>query len=124
MAAVLPDAGLVPYHSISAARELLRPGATAVVIGIGGLGQFAIEILRTLTGVQIITLDVKAAALEAVGDTVDLSLRADSDGAVEAIIDHTGGYGAEFVLDRVGSTATLRMSSAVVARMARFVSPG
>jgi propanol-preferring alcohol dehydrogenase len=41
LAAVLPDAGLVPYHSINAASDLLRPGSTAVIIGVGGLGPFS-----------------------------------------------------------------------------------
>lgn len=45
-AAVLPDAGLVPYHSINAEKDTLRPGSTAVIIGMGGLGQFAVELLR------------------------------------------------------------------------------
>src|SRR3954468_14843785 len=48
-AAPLTDAALTPYHAIRAALPVLRPGATAVVIGIGGLGHAALQLLRALT---------------------------------------------------------------------------
>ena len=48
-AAPLTDAALTPYHAIARARRLLVPGSTAVVIGIGGLGHLAVQILRATT---------------------------------------------------------------------------
>ena len=57
-AAPLTDAGITPYHAINRSRALLRPGATCAVIGIGGLGHLALQILRTTTAVRIIALDV------------------------------------------------------------------
>ncbi|MBB5766613.1 alcohol dehydrogenase catalytic domain-containing protein [Xanthomonas euroxanthea] len=61
VAAILPDAALVPYHSIRAVEEQLRPGSTAVVIGLGGLGHLAIQMLRALTATRIVALDVMRA---------------------------------------------------------------
>src|SRR6516165_5365543 len=37
-AAPLTDAALTPYHALKRCTHQLRPGATAVVIGIGGIG--------------------------------------------------------------------------------------
>ncbi len=48
-AAPLGDAALTPYHAIARSRAALVPGTTALVIGVGGLGHMAIQILRALT---------------------------------------------------------------------------
>ncbi len=45
-AAPLTDAALTPYHAIKRVSHQLRPGVTAVVIGVGGIGHMAIQILR------------------------------------------------------------------------------
>ena len=49
-AAPLSDAALTSYHAVKRSVHLLGPGSTAVVIGAGGLGQMAIQILRVLSG--------------------------------------------------------------------------
>lgn len=54
----LTDAGLTPYHAIKRSLAELVPGATAVVIGTGGLGHVAIQLLRAMTAVRVIALDV------------------------------------------------------------------
>ena len=48
-AAPLSDAALTPYHAIKLALHQLVPGTSAVVIGVGGLGHMAVQILRALT---------------------------------------------------------------------------
>ena len=53
-AAPLGDAALTSYHAINRSRHLLAPGSTAVVIGAGGLGQMAIQILRALNAATTI----------------------------------------------------------------------
>jgi alcohol dehydrogenase, propanol-preferring len=123
-AAVLTDAGIVPYHSINAAKELLRPGAAAVVIGIGGLGQFAVEILRAITSAKVIALDIKDDALAAVEDKVDYTFRSDDPDIAEKVLAAAGGYGADFVLDLVGNTPTLKLDGAIVAPYGTIRVPG
>ena len=57
-AAPLTDAALTSYHAIKRSRHLLGPGSTAVVIGAGGLGQMAIQILRALSATtKIVAVD-------------------------------------------------------------------
>ena len=63
-AAPLTDAALTPYHAVNRARHLLVPGSTAVVIGIGGLGHLAVQILRATTAAQVVAVDVRPEALE------------------------------------------------------------
>jgi propanol-preferring alcohol dehydrogenase len=60
----LTDAGLTPYHAITGSLDRLRPGSTAVVIGAGGLGHVAIEILRAVTAATVIALDVSEQKLD------------------------------------------------------------
>jgi propanol-preferring alcohol dehydrogenase len=115
VAATLTDAALTPYHSIRQTQHLLVPGTTAVVIGVGGLGRMAVQILRAVTSARVIVLDVLDAALDAVRDQVDLAIRADDPAAVEAVLGATEGYGAEVVLDLVGNDKTLALAGNVVA---------
>jgi propanol-preferring alcohol dehydrogenase len=57
-AAPLTDAGLTPYHAIKQALPVLTAEATAVVIGVGGLGHLAVQILRATTAARVIALDI------------------------------------------------------------------
>ena len=56
-AAPLTDAGLTPYHAIKRSLPLLVPGSSAVVIGAGGLGHMAVQILSALTATTVIAVD-------------------------------------------------------------------
>jgi len=63
-AAPLADAGLTPYHAIKMALPRLAGGGKhAVVIGLGGLGLVAVQILRAITGAQVIATDLKPRAM-------------------------------------------------------------
>lgn len=57
-ASVLTDAGLTAYAAVGHAIDLLRPGATALVIGVGGVGHLAIQCVAALTSARIIAMDV------------------------------------------------------------------
>jgi propanol-preferring alcohol dehydrogenase len=112
-AAPLTDAGLTPYHAVKRSWPLLVPGSTAVVIGAGGLGQMAVQILRATTSARVVVVDQRASALEharALGadDTVLAG-----DAAADEIRELTRGVGADVVLDIVGADATLALGAAV-----------
>src|SRR5262245_25911849 len=57
LAAPLTDAGITTYSAIKPALPLIWPGSTAVVIGIGGLGLYAVQFLRQLTGARVVAVD-------------------------------------------------------------------
>ncbi|PXX69123.1 propanol-preferring alcohol dehydrogenase [Nocardia tenerifensis] len=112
-AAPLADAALSSYHAIRGAREQLRPGSVAVVIGVGGLGHVAVQILAATTAARVIAVDLGA-------DKLALAARCGADegliiGAETAreILDRTEGRGADAVFDFVGvdQTATLAVES-------------
>lgn len=114
-AAVLADAGLAPYHSVRLLRDRLVPGTSAVVIGLGGLGQFAVQLLRILTPARIIGLDVSDAALDAVRPFADAVIRADAPDVRDAVLAETGRGGADAVIDLVGTNESLRLAARLVA---------
>ncbi len=62
-AAPLTDAALTPYHAIEPALPLLTVDATVVVVGVGGLGHMAVQLLRVLSPVRVIAADVDAEKL-------------------------------------------------------------
>jgi alcohol dehydrogenase, propanol-preferring len=106
-AAPLTDAGLTPYHAVKLSLPKLMPGTTAVCIGVGGLGHMGVQILRAMTGANIIAVDMKDEALELARSCgADLTIRADDDPAAQ-VKDATEGRGAEVVIDFVGSDASL-----------------
>lgn len=109
-AAPLSDAALTPYHAIKRSLHLLVPGSTAVVIGVGGLGHMAVQILRALSPAKVIAVDTspeKLALAREVGaeETVE-----SGEDAAEQIRELTGGRGAELVLDDVGADDTLALA--------------
>jgi NADPH:quinone reductase-like Zn-dependent oxidoreductase len=50
-AAPLTDAAMTALHAVERGRALLEPGAVAVVVGIGGLGHLAVQLLRAMSEV-------------------------------------------------------------------------
>jgi len=112
-AAPLTDAGLTPYHAVRRSWSKLVPGSVAVVIGVGGLGHLAVQILKATTAARVVAVDTRAEALDlAVQGGADLTVEPDGS-AVPVIRESTGGRGADVVLDFVGSEATIGLGAAV-----------
>lgn len=110
-AAPLTDAGLTPYHAVRRSLPKLTPDATAVVIGVGGLGHMAVQILSSLTGARIVAVDTRESALNlAMEHGAHLALKSSSDTA-EEIRKSTGGRGADVILDFVGADSTLALGA-------------
>ncbi|WP_390135048.1 NAD(P)-dependent alcohol dehydrogenase [Bifidobacterium apicola] len=111
-AAPLADAALTPYHAIRAAMPHLNGGGKyALVIGLGGLGQIAIQILHALTGATVIATDTKPEALA----------KAEAKGAIPVVSDEhqvenirkiTHGEGVDAAFDFVGVAPTIAAAQA------------
>jgi len=113
-AAPLTDAGITPYHAINRSRALLVPGATCVVIGIGGLGHLALQILRATTAVRVIAIDSSPEKLTiAKGLGADATVRSDADARANAL-ELMHGEQADVVLDFVGLAATIEIGRKLV----------
>ena len=112
-AAPLTDAGLTPYHAIRRSLPKLVPGSNVVVIGVGGLGHMAVQILRATTAAKIIAVDQRESALKLAQEHgADIALFA-NDATAEEIRSATGGLGADVVFDFVAVEATLGLAAAV-----------
>ena len=123
-AAPLTDAGLTPYHAIKRSLPLLVPGATAVVIGAGGLGHMAVQILEDLSPASVIVVDQRLRALELASGLGAEHVVVAGETAVDEIRDLTGGRGAEVVIDVVGADDTLALGAAVVRPMGHLTIVG
>jgi alcohol dehydrogenase, propanol-preferring len=114
-AAPLADAGLTPYHAIRRVLDRLRPGASAVVIGVGGLGHVAVQLLKALSPARVVAVDRRDEALEvATHGGADAALPA-SGLAARELRRAAGGRGAALVVDCVGSDETLALAAGAVA---------
>jgi propanol-preferring alcohol dehydrogenase len=106
-AAPLTDAGLTTYTAIKAALPGIWPGSTAVVIGIGGLGLYAIQFLRQLTGARVVAVVSKESRSKLASEAGADDVIASGPDATDKIRELSGGIGAAFVLDCVGKDSTL-----------------
>jgi propanol-preferring alcohol dehydrogenase len=113
-AAPLSDAALTPYHAIKRALPALGPGTTAVVIGAGGLGQMAVQLLKCLSPASLIVVDQRAGALESARQLGADHTVLSGDTAAAEVRELTSGRGAEAVFDVVGVVPTLALAAAVV----------
>lgn len=115
-AAPLADAGMSSYHAVRNSLPVLRRGSSAVVIGVGGLGHVAVQLLRQLTSTRIIAVDRGPNALklaERLG--ADVVIDADEVDPAQVVLDLTAGRGAEAFFDFVGADATLDATARAIA---------
>jgi propanol-preferring alcohol dehydrogenase len=116
-AAPLTDAGLTPYHAVRRSWGKLGPTATALVIGIGGLGHLCVQALRATTAARVVAVDPRGSARDlALECGADLAL-APGDDLVAEVRESTGGIGVDVVLDMVGSDETLAAGAACVRQL-------
>jgi NAD+-dependent secondary alcohol dehydrogenase Adh1 len=99
--AALADAGITAYHAVRKALPLLYPGTTCVVIGAGGLGHIGIQCLDALGATRIIVVDRNPDALKLAEQLGAHHTVVADGGHVDAVLELTGGKGAEVVLDFV-----------------------
>jgi NAD+-dependent secondary alcohol dehydrogenase Adh1 len=113
-AAVAPhaDAGLTAYHAVRKLAHLAVPGSTAVVIGVGGVGHIALQLVRELGSGSVIAVDTD-------GRRRRLAAELGADEVVDGpddVRDLTDGRGADLVFDFVGTDQTHAAAAAMLAR--------
>lgn len=117
-AAPLSDAALTPYHAIKRALASLNADSTVVVMGVGGLGHMAIQLLRVLAPMRIVAADVDDKKLEqakALGAHEVVNNRHAGE-AAERIQKIAGPRGAGLVLDCVGVQPTIDLGAKLLGR--------
>lgn len=124
-AAPLTDAALTPYRAVRKALPLLEPDHHVLVIGLGGLGQYGVSLLRLLSGCPIIAVDLHDDKLER-ARTLGAShtLRANDERLAEQILDLTGGHGVAASFDFVGTDATLALAAGTTRSLGKVTQVG
>lgn len=107
----LTDAGLTPYHAIKPSLPALVPGSVAVVIGAGGLGHIAIQILRAMSPATVVALDVSDEKLALARDVGAHHTFHSDDSAVSQVRVLNGQRGATAVFDFVGIEPTTALAA-------------
>ncbi len=100
------DAGITAYHAVKKIAPETYPGSTVVVIGIGGLGHFAVQLLREMTTAKVVAVDTsdeRLAFAKRLG--ADHGVLAAQDGGIAGVLDYTNG-GADIVMDFVAERGT------------------
>jgi NAD+-dependent secondary alcohol dehydrogenase Adh1 len=107
------DAGLTAYHAASKAARILRPGDFAVIIGFGGLGHIAYQVLAAKCAAQIIVVDRSKLALGLAEELGAKHLVGSAENAVRDVLRLTHDKGAEAVLDFVGEGGSIEQGLAM-----------
>jgi propanol-preferring alcohol dehydrogenase len=125
VAGPLTDAGATSYHAVRRVLPKLVPGSTAVVIGEGGLGSFAVQFLATLSPARIVAVDINPARGEVAREMGAHDVLAGVDDSTpQQLRELTRGEGAEAVLDFVGVDATMTAGLASVRKAGAFALVG
>lgn len=130
----LPDAipfdegGLIADAVVTAVHASRRASVglneTAVIIGVGGVGQVLVQILAA-SGVRVVAADLDASKREKaaqLGATLAIDPR--DEAAVGKIIDFSGSGGAECAINCAGSSESMRFAADAVMRCGRIVVVG
>jgi propanol-preferring alcohol dehydrogenase len=129
--APLTDAGVTPYRGVKklAKAGVLGPGRTIAVLGIGGLGAYAVQYAKLLgAGATVVALARTADKLALAtrnGADVTINTRDRSEDDVRAELAKLTGRGeVDGIIDCVGAEATIRLGFALLATEGAFVSVG
>jgi propanol-preferring alcohol dehydrogenase len=106
-AAPLTDAGATSYHAVQRVRSKLYDDSTAVVIGVGGLGGYAVQWLKLQTAARVVAVESRPERLDAARALGADDVLAAGDGLSRRLREAVGPDGADAVLDFVGTDQTL-----------------
>jgi 6-hydroxyhexanoate dehydrogenase len=119
-AAPLACAGVTTYSALKKFGQRVFDDPM-VIIGAGGLGLMAIQVLKAMGGKGAIVVDIDAAKRDAaIQAGAILTVDPKAADAAQQIIAATGG-GARAVLDLVGATATVNLAIASIIRGGQIV---
>ena len=117
--APLTDAGLTPYRAIKKVKSVLGPGKKIGIIGIGGLGSYAVQYAKILgSGSKIFALDRADSKLELAskcGADYQINIQS-TDNLVNRIRTETKGKMLDVIIDCVGTDKTFYDSINILAK--------
>lgn len=124
-AAILADAGATVHHALKKVR--LEPGSGVVVIGVGGLGDMAVQ-LSKLRSSTVIALDIdeeKLAYARNLGaDYADDIRNLPAIDIKNIVSSHLAGKLADVVVDLVGTVSSQETASEILAKGGKLLQVG
>src|ERR687895_1456962 len=106
ISAPLSCAGLTAYGAVKNAN--LKPDDNVVIVGTGGLGLMAIQLVRALTAARIIAMDIDDKKLEvAKKEGADIIVNSKKEDPAKAVMELTDKLGADAVIDFVNASKTV-----------------
>jgi alcohol dehydrogenase, propanol-preferring len=116
-------AGLTAYGAVKNAN--LKPDDNVVIVGTGGLGLMAIQLVKAVTGANIIAMDLDDKKLDvAKKNGANITINSKKEDPVKAIMELTDKLGADAVIDFVNASKTVETDMQLLRRRARLVLVG
>jgi D-arabinose 1-dehydrogenase-like Zn-dependent alcohol dehydrogenase len=113
-------AAVTALHAVE--RSRVTPGDVAAVIGVGGVGQLIVQILKSV-GIRVVAIDRSETSLQSALQSggAALVVLVDDANAAAQTAEFSGAPGVACVLDCVGTSATLRTATELVRNGGRIV---
>jgi propanol-preferring alcohol dehydrogenase len=112
--APLTDAGLTPYRAIKNIRNLLGPGKTIGIVGVGGLGYYAVQYAKILgQSANLIAFDRKEEKIDLakeIGSDFTINNSIEFSKIKDQVLAITKGKGIDVIIDCVGAENTVNNS--------------
>jgi NAD+-dependent secondary alcohol dehydrogenase Adh1 len=110
------DAGITAYHAVKKLLPRLEPGSTAAVIGVGGVGHIALQLVRVLGAARVVGIDTDARRRKLAAELGADDVLGEEENVADAVRELTDGAGADVVLDFVGTDDTHASAMQMLAR--------
>jgi NAD+-dependent secondary alcohol dehydrogenase Adh1 len=125
-AAVAPhaDAGLTAYHAVKKLVPRFLPDSTTAVIGVGGVGHIALQLVRVLGAGAVVAIDTEELRRNLARELGADEVLGEQDDVAGAVRELTDGAGADVVLDFVGTDDTHGAGLAMLTRGGLYSSVG
>jgi 2-desacetyl-2-hydroxyethyl bacteriochlorophyllide A dehydrogenase len=98
---------ILPTGYLGASRADINPGGTVVVIGLGPVGMLALQCARLFGPARILAVDMDPVRLARAEQLGAEPIDATGGVTVSAVLQSTGGRGAESVIEAVGADQTV-----------------
>ena len=121
--APLSCAGLTAYGAVKNAN--VKPDDNVVIVGTGGLGLMAIQLVRAVTAARIIAMDIDDKKLQvAKKEGADIVLNLKNEDYIKVVMELTDKLGVDAVIDFVNSTKSVEDYTQILRRRAKLVLVG
>lgn len=105
----------LPTGWFGATRADIRPGSTVAVVGLGPVGQHAVESAMILGASRVLALDLVPERLDAAAAVGAEPLQVDAD-TVAKVYELTGGQGVDASIEAVGRDDSIRLAVDIAGR--------